>query len=1098
MSTVKIWQEEVTIPTYPVGEQNKNPMFLEKRVYQGSSGKVYPYPVIDAIFDEKIDKKHTIVFIENEYLQIQIMPDIGGRIYRALDKTNNYDFVYYNRVIKPALVGLTGPWISGGIEFNWPQHHRPNTFGPVEYLIDDSGTERKTLWMGERDRINGTRVTTGISLSADSARIEIHSELFNPTSEPQSFLWWANPAVAVHDDTQSIFPPDVHAVMDHGKRDVSRFPIATGVYYKMDYSRGVDISRYKNIEVPTSYMAYKSKYDFVGGYDYRAEAGILHIADHHISPGKKQWTWGSGDFGKAWDRNLTDSDGPYIELMTGVYTDNQPDFTWLDPYENKSFTQYFMPYKKIGEVKNANKDIVMGLKQDDGAAIVTVYAVKPVTEALITLAANGGICFEEQTALSPVQVFERAVPLPKQSALPKLTLRVSSPFTEPLEFTSEPESIEAIPEATKTLGSPKDIADNEALYLAGLHLEQYRHATYEPDAYYLEGLARNPADIRINNAYGDLLFRRGMFSQAKERFEAAKKSHTRFNPNPKSGETFYNLGKACEALGDEDAAFDAYYKSAWSEDYKSKAYLKLAQISCRRKKFEAALGFAAESLYAGYKNTKTRAVLTLIYRVTGESEKAMHTARETLGFDPLDFCARYELAQLQHAAMPVEAFWRLLRSNVHNYIALACSYAELGFYDESVKIIRRYLADTETPYAMALYYLAYWLDKSGDAGAKDAWEEAARADGAYCFPNSLDDLCVLTKAVQKNPVDAMARYYLGCWLYDKKRYADAAAMWEQSINLNPDFSTAHRNLGLYYANKQKDFVRAGTEFEKAFELDSNDARLFYELCELHKRIGTPLADQLVLYEKHRNLVLQRDDLSVSYVEILNTLGKYEQALDLLLNRKFHPWEGGEGKVPAQHIEARIGIAKRLMEAGKDKQAAEELEKATVYYENFGEGKLPGSRENHIYYNMGLALQKHDPERSAECFQKAASGTLEPAGALYYNDQPPHLIYYQGLALRALKREDAARSRFNTLIAYGEKNLFKKQTMDYFAVSLPDFLVFETDLDEKNVIHCYYMMALGHAGLGQTEKARDCFEQVFRLSPNHFGALSHCGGAVLRS
>ena len=149
--------------------------------------------------------------------------------------------------------------------------------------------------------------------------------------------------------------------MDHGKRDVSRFPIATGVYYKKDYSEGVDISRYRNIPVPTSYMAEKSKYDFVGGYDYGVGAGILHVADHHIAPGKKQWTWGCGDFGKAWDRNLTDEDGPYVELMTGVFTDNQPDFTWLKPFEEKVFKQYFMPYKKLGQVKNATTEAALHL-----------------------------------------------------------------------------------------------------------------------------------------------------------------------------------------------------------------------------------------------------------------------------------------------------------------------------------------------------------------------------------------------------------------------------------------------------------------------------------------------------------------------------------------------------------------------------------------------------------------------------------------------------------------------------------------------------------------------------------------------------------------
>jgi tetratricopeptide (TPR) repeat protein len=389
---------------------------------------------------------------------------------------------------------------------------------------------------------------------------------------------------------------------------------------------------------------------------------------------------------------------------------------------------------------------------------------------------------------------------------------------------------------------------------------------------------------------------------------------------------------------------------------------------------------------------------------------------------------------------------------------------------------------------MAYYYLAFWLEKNGDTGAAEAWKNAAEADGAYCFPNSLEDFTVLNRAIQRNESDWRAHYYLGCLLYDKKRYADAAALWEKSITLNPNFPTTRRNLGLYYANKQKDFTRARAQFEKAFELDSDDARLFYELCELYKRIGFPLKSQLELYEQHRDLVMKRDDLCVSYAEILNALGRHETALDLLMSRTFHPWEGGEGKVPAQHIEARIGIARRLMAEGKNREAVAELEKATVYYENFGEGKLPGARENHIYYYLGLALQNLDPRRSAECFEKASTGISEPAGAMYYNDQPPHLIYYQGLALRALGREDEARSRFNKLVAYGEKNLFKKQVMDYFAVSLPDFLVFEADLDEKNRVHCYYMMALGHLGLGNTEKATGCFNKVFELSPHHFGAL----------
>ncbi|MCG8511359.1 MAG: DUF5107 domain-containing protein, partial [Rhodospirillales bacterium] len=122
---VRIWSEQIAIPTYGIGEPDRNPMFLEKRVYQGSSGAVYPHPVIDKIEDEKHDQEYTAVFLENQYIKVMVLPELGGRVQMALDKTNNYHFVYYNRVIKPALVGLAGPWISGGIEFNWPQHHRP-------------------------------------------------------------------------------------------------------------------------------------------------------------------------------------------------------------------------------------------------------------------------------------------------------------------------------------------------------------------------------------------------------------------------------------------------------------------------------------------------------------------------------------------------------------------------------------------------------------------------------------------------------------------------------------------------------------------------------------------------------------------------------------------------------------------------------------------------------------------------------------------------------------------------------------------------------------------------------------------------------------
>ena len=211
--------------------------------------------MVEHIDDEAVMCSYRALYLENDYLKIMVLPELGGRIQMAYDKIKQRHFIYYNQVIKPALVGLTGPWISGGIEFNWPQHHRPSTFLPVDYRIENLPDGSGVIRVSEQERMFHQKGMATFILRPDSARLEIQGQLYNPTPWPQTFLWWANPAVAVNDAYQSVFPGDVHAVFDHGKRDVSAYPIATGTYYKVDYSAGVEISRYKNIPVPTSYMA---------------------------------------------------------------------------------------------------------------------------------------------------------------------------------------------------------------------------------------------------------------------------------------------------------------------------------------------------------------------------------------------------------------------------------------------------------------------------------------------------------------------------------------------------------------------------------------------------------------------------------------------------------------------------------------------------------------------------------------------------------------------------------------------------------------------------------------------------------------------------
>lgn len=1101
METVKIWEEPVVIPTYEAGEADKNPIFLDKRVYQGSSGKIYPYPTIEKLSDERRDKTYQAVFLENEYLRVMVLPELGGRIQRAYDKTNDYDFVYYNHVIKPALVGLCGPWISGGIEFNWPQHHRPTTFMPVDYRMEEGGDGSCTLMMNDVDQMYGTKGIASITLYPGKAYIEIRGQLYNRTPMDQTFLWWANPAVPVNDYTQSIFPPDVHAVMDHGKRDVSRFPIATGVYYKHDYSEGVDISRYKNIPVPTSYMAENSKYDFVGGYDYRQRAGILHVADHHISPGKKQWTWGCGDFGKAWDRNLTDEDGPYIELMTGVYTDNQPDFTWLKPFEEKTFKQYFMPYKAVGQVKNATIHGAVNLEKREDGIYMCVYATERYEKAAVRLLYDKSVVFEEEMTLSPVDICEKTVPFTAEDET-QLLLEVCSGGRVLVSYRPERQANKSIPEPAKAAKDPEEIMTNEELYLTGRHIEQYRHATYLPDPYYLEGLKRDPLDMRLNDAYGMLLMRRGLFAEAEGYFRRAVKRAVWKNPNPHDGEPYYNLGLSLWYQGRDDEAFDAFYKASWSGEQQEKAFYYLAAVEARRGNFDAALEMAEKGLAKNSRNVKARGLKAYILRRLGRKEQACVWVEENLTVDGFDYVSLFEKAVLagemdgKDAGEAVLAGMnRLMRGFSESYLQAARDYMEFGAYQEAAAMLGQCAAQKP----MVFYYLAYCAGRGvgGNVPGMDVSELLRHAEAAcpdYCFPNKLEDIRVLEFAMESNPGGAKACYYLGNLFYDKLQYERATGLWEQSLRLDSGYPVVCRNLALSYYNKTGRRDEAQEMMERAFALNPSDGRIFLELDQLYKKLGMPAGERLARYEANRETFMQRDDAVIEYITLHNQLGKYQEAYDLTMSRRFHPWEGGEGKITTQYTVALVELAKEAVRQEDYVKAEELLEKALTYPENLGEGKLEGTRDNHIYYYLGCVKEAMNrPDEARACFLRASVGPDEPAGMMYYYDQPADMILYQGLAKMKLKRTGEARARFYRLIDYGELHMEDHMRIEYFAVSLPDFLIFEDDLDVRNRAHCNYLLGLGHLGLGNVEKAKESFDRALELDGNHLNALRYRKG-----
>ncbi|HVN03386.1 MAG TPA: DUF5107 domain-containing protein [Bryobacteraceae bacterium] len=1072
---VKIWSEPVTIPTYVPMPPDRNPMFLEKRVYQGSNGKVYPLPFIDRIRTKAEPRAWQAVHLENEFLRVMILPEIGGRIHVGLDKTNGYDFFYRQNVIKPALVGLAGPWISGGVEFNWPQHHRPATFMPVAFHVEEDAGGARTVWLSDHDPMNRLKGMHGVTLHPGRAYIELQVRLYNRTPFVQTFLWWANVAARVHEQYQSFFPPDVRYVADHARRAISTFPLCTGTYYGVDYDarahHGVpdgryppnDLSRYANIPVPTSYMILGSKEDFFGGYDHGRSAGFVHIANHHISPGKKQWTWGNHEFGYAWDRNLTDHDGPYIELMAGVYTDNQPDFSFLAPGETRTFSQYWYPIQQIGPAQKANLDAAVSLQIAERSARVGVSVSRPFPQAAITLDRGGAAIAQWTRDLAPGAPFVETHPVPADDVSVRVRNAEGQEIIRYAPLAVPPQSA---PVAATEPPLPEEIAGTDELYITGLHLEQYRHATRDPDIYWREALRRDPGDARSNNALGAWHLRRGEFAEAEKYFRVAIARLTERNANPRDGEPYYNLGLTLRYRERDEEAYAAFYKATWNYAWRGAAYHGLAELDARRGDWHTAIRHLELALRVNADNLQARNLLSIALRKLGREPEAAECLRATLALDPLDAWAN----DLAGRAFPgdnqvrLDVAFDLARAGLNTEAARVLAAADFTARDGSLPILH--------------YTLAHL--SAGDHGTR-----AAQTPPDYCFPSRLEEMIVLEAAMRANPRDARAPYYLGNLLYDRRRHREAIARWETAASLDPAFATVWRNLGIGYYNVGRNQKKARAAFEKAHRAGPSDARIFYERDQLWKHFATPKR-RLAEMEKRRDLVGLRDDLSVALASLYNQTGQPGKAAALLAGRKFQPWEGGEGLALTEHTRAQLALGRRDLSSGRAADAYRYFERALASPENLGEAKHLLANQSNIYYWLGRACHALGKSKDAQTWWRkaaAATGDFREMSVVAYSD----MTYYSAMALACLGRRRESTALLEGLRQYAMKLKRTKAKVDYFATSLPAMLLFQEDLQKRAELTADFLLAQAAQGLGRKRRASQLLDEILARDPNHAAA-----------
>jgi tetratricopeptide (TPR) repeat protein len=918
--------------------------------------------------------------------------------------------------------------------------------------------------------------------------------VYNRTPLTQTFLWWANVGVRVHDRYEVFFPPDVWYVADHAKRAMSYFPMARGAYYGVDYGAnsegGTDIRWYRNIPVPTSYMAMGSRHDFLGGYDHTAQAGVVHVADHRVAPGKKLWTWGNHEFGYAWDRNLTDEDGPYVELMAGGYSDNQPDFSFLQPYETKSFRQYWYPIRAIGPATHANLDAAASLRLEAGAARVGVAVTGDFPEAWVLLEQNGRTVLEWRVHLAPNMPFVTSVSLPPGTAATDLRLLVRAGDGREL-LSHQPEGAveEELPAPASEPRPPADIASNDELFLTGLHLEQYRHPTRSPEPYWREAIRRDPGDARNNAALGAWHLRRGELGLAEKHLRTSIDRLTRRNPNPNDGEALYLLGVTLRLLGRDHDAYDAFYKATWNQAWASAAYHALAEIDAANDRHSRALMHLGRSLSLNADDLKARDLRAAILRRTGRPEDARREAEATVQRDPLDLWATLErrwAAEQLHQPTDLLQF-----GDLQTHLDVALDLASAGLWDDAITAAGSGLtANSRDALIPIAHYHLGWLHERAGHVAEAARHRAigASVEPGPAFFGRLEEIAILQSAIVANPDDARAHYQLGNLLYDRRRYEEAITAWERAARLDPSFPVTWRNLGIAYFNVRHSRQDAEAAYRKALDADPGDARILFEFDQLAKRSGRPAAQRLADLEAHHDLVDRRDDLGAELATLYNDLGRHEAALTYITARRFHPWEGGEGLISGEYVRAHLRLGQGALAGKRPEEARQHLEAAMRYPENLGEGRHLLTSEHDLHYHLGLAFEAlGDADRARRELELAADPRPSQRPPMVPVPLLSEATYWRALALRRQGDTAAAEKLLEDLRASAQRQAVAEVRIDFFATSLPAFLLFEDDLARSNRAQSRYLEGLAHLGLGSPDLAGAAFEEVLDLDPNHAGA-----------
>ncbi len=1013
---VEIREETLELRTYAWGEPDPNPPFESK-----ANWPIYPYPLLDDIREDARPVAYRALVLENECLRVVVLPELGGRLYSAIEKATGDEVFYRNHVVKPGLLGLRGAWISGGVEWNFPCGHSVTTVSPVDakFVCDDDGSA--TVWVGNVEQVSRMSWHVGIRLRPGSSVIETEVRLANTTALPHPYYFWANAAVPARDDLRLIYP-GTRARSWMGQFD---WPI----------HEGKDLSRYTALDQANDVFMLDSLEDFFGVYYDQADRGLVHVADVHQSFGKKYFTWGTAEHARMWSSALSDGDGPYCEIQSGRFVDQS---TWqlMPPHHTERWTEYWYPVRGLGGFTWANREAAVQLARSDRGIDCGIAVTAPHTDATIRVAIGGRAIDQRRADLMTGEPLSFAVRQAKDNS--PVTLTVSDSHGREIARYTEQQR-------------PRTIALREAPKLdegkpGGLLVKALRaQERADPDAAWElceKALMLDPGCEEAALALGRIAIERKPW-QAVQRLESVTAAL------PESAAAAYYLGVALTRAGRDQDAQVELWRAAHQPEFAHAARVELGMVAMRRGDWERAATLLRDALSFDPRDAKARALLSATLRKAGRPDEAMALLRETTGHERLGLFELYltqsALGRPRLAARAWRGLAAMLPHEPDAWLELALDYAGVGLLEDAVELLtsaEKTAGLSGSP--LACYLRASLLSLLGRLEeASAARKRAAQLPANLSFAHHWEFESVLKSAIEEDPGDTRARYHLGSLLYSQGRREAALAEWEAAASGEWDYSVLRRNLALAYRQVKGDLARAETELRRAVELSPSDVRLYLELNDVLVECGALADVRLAALDAAPPTVQRRGSIAGQQAMCCIELEQWDRALDILTTHTFHRWEM-EFRMRGIWLDACLGRGTHRFDAGDLPGAREDFERALEYPANLRIGRPARPTDARPHWCAGVAEEALGNRESAISHWRAAAAEV-------YHEPGSESAIYRALALIKLGSGDEAiavlrasietiRKRLQEAVAVGDRGHARRRLAEARALGHPQFLL----------------------------------------------------------